>query len=125
MFFVGIFGISSKEKEVKKISIQCRNCSSDSKGDLIKQYSFFHIFFIPVIKWAEKYFVKCNGCRSLYTIPKDVGEKAEKNELQEISYWHLNEISNSGSNMRVICSVCGEKYNEEYNFCPNCGEKRK
>ena len=69
MFFIGVFGIDNKEKEIKILNnFCCKNCNESSEAKLIKTYSFFHFFFLPLFKWNEKYYVICNGCNSIFNI---------------------------------------------------------
>jgi hypothetical protein len=45
MFFIGIFGIESKQKEIKALrSIPCKNCDNHLGGRLIKTFDFFSFF---------------------------------------------------------------------------------
>ena len=51
MFFIGVFGIDNKEKEIKILNnFCCKNCNESSETKLIKTYSFFHFFFLPLFK---------------------------------------------------------------------------
>ena len=50
MFFIGVFGIEDKEKEIKIIrNFQCKNCSISNGGKINKTFTYFHFFFIPII----------------------------------------------------------------------------
>ena len=103
MFFIGVFGIENKNKEIKYIeNLNCKNCNNIVRGKLIKSFSFFHFFFIPIFKWNEKYYVICEGCNSVFSIPQEKGKATEKGENIHITYWDLNEVS--GRNNR--CSHC-------------------
>lgn len=45
MFFIGIFGIENKDKEIKIIdNITCKRCNKIIRGKLMKNYDFFHFF---------------------------------------------------------------------------------
>lgn len=56
VFFIGIFGIENKDEEIKVLeNISCRKCNSTVTGRLIKNFVFFHIFFIPIFRWNERY----------------------------------------------------------------------
>ena len=78
MFFIGIFGIENKQKEVKQLeNIYCKTCSTRTMGTLIKSYEYFHIFFIPIFRWNEKYYVMCKRCNSIYEISKEKGKAIE------------------------------------------------
>lgn len=125
MFFVGVFGIENKQKEIKYLNnIPCRKCDKGSGGKLIKTFSFFHFFFIPLFKWNEKYFVICNDCSLLYEIPKEKGKEIEKGENSDISYWDLRPVE-TGYNYSAtnICGHCGKVVEADFEYCPYCGTK--
>lgn len=126
MFFIGVFGVDNKEKEVKIINnLTCKNCSISNKGRLIKTFTFFHFFFIPLFKWNENYYVICDGCNSIYSISREKGKAIESGEYLEITYWDLNEVNNRGENYYSIkrCSKCNKQLDTSFEYCPYCGEK--
>lgn len=128
MFFIGVFGIDRKEKEIKIIdNLNCKNCSISNKSRLIKTYDFFHFFFIPVFKWNENYYVICDGCNSIYSISREKGKTIESGEDIEIRYWDLNEVNNRAENYYSIkrCSKCNKELDTSFGYCPYCGEKLK
>lgn len=126
MFFIGVFGVDNKEKEVKIINnLTCKNCSISTKGRLMKSFTFFHFFFIPLFKWNENYYVICDGCNSIYSISREKGKAIESGECLEITYWDLNEVNNRGENYYSIkrCSKCNKQLDTSFEYCPYCGEK--
>lgn len=130
MFFIGIFGIENKRKEIKIINnINCKTCNKNINGKLIKEYDFFHFFFIPLFKWNESYYMICSNCNTVYSISKEKGKAIERGEDINITYWDLN-ITNSvySDNFyygRSICTRCGKEIDPYFDFCPYCGEKIK
>ncbi len=119
MFFIGIFGIESKEKTIGEINdFSCRNCRHNH-AEIIKSYHFFHFFFIPVFKWKEEYYCICHQCKSIYGIPKEKGKAFERGEA-EISYWDLKAIQINS--LPYICPSCGRNIEEKFDYCPYCGE---
>jgi len=128
MFFIGIFGIENKEKEIKILdNISCKNCNKIITGRLIKNYDFFHFFFIQLLKWNENYYVLCNECKSAYFIPKDKGKAIENGQNIEINYWDLQETNTENYNNHEdnICANCGKRLGSNFQYCPHCGEKIK
>lgn len=127
MFFIGIFGIENKEKEIKVLyNISCKKCNSVVKGKIIKSFDFFHFFFIPIFKWNEKYYVICNKCSTLYSISKDKGKAIEHGENIDITYWDLQQVNENynGNYFQVdICKNCGKRLENRFNYCPHCGTK--
>lgn len=123
MFFIGVFGIEHKQKEIKMIdNFSCKNCHFNSRGKLIKEYSFFHFFFIPLFKWNEYYYMICSNCNAVYNISKEKGKSAERGEDVNITYWDLSE-SNYNFNNTNMCKRCGRIIEPEFEFCPYCGDK--
>ncbi len=131
MFFIGIFGIESGQKEIKILNnIPCKTCNVNTTGQLIKTFSLFQFFFIPIFKWNERYYIKCNRCSTIYEIPKEKGKKIENGENIDITYWDLNEIDNGYSDNyynspKNICPSCGKPIEGDYKYCPYCGTKIK
>lgn len=128
MFFIGVFGIDRKEKEIKIIdNLNCKNCSISNKSRLIKIFTFFHFFFIPLFKWNESYYVICDGCSSIYSISKEKGKAIEGGQDMEITYWDLNEVNNMAENYYSIkrCQKCNKELETSFEYCPYCGEKLK
>lgn len=131
MFFIGIFGIESGQKEIKILNnVPCKACNVNTTGQLIKTFSLFHFFFIPIFKWNEMYYIKCSRCSTIYEIPKDKGKKIENGENIDITYWDLNEIDNGHSDNyyyspKNICPSCGKRLEGDYKYCPYCGKHLK
>ena len=126
MFFIGIFGIDNKIKEIKHLTnFSCKNCNILNGAKLIKSYTFFHFFFIPLFKWSEEYYVICNGCNFSFSIPKDKGKAIERGEDVEITYWDLKEVNNNYGSYYTVkrCSRCNREVENNFEYCPYCGEK--
>ncbi len=128
MFFIGIFGIDNKEKEIKIINnLCCKNCNISNEARLIKTFTFFHFFFIPLFKWNESYYVICNGCNSIFNISKEKGKSVENGEDIEITYWDLKEVNNNYGSYYTVrrCPICSREVENTFEYCPYCGEKIK
>ncbi len=121
MFFIGILGINQKEKFVQEIEkIPCSTCSTDPSGTLLKEYSYFHVFFIPIIKWNIKYVIVCNDCHQGFYVSKEKGQDIEQGKGL-LTYWDLKPI------MPLLkkCMYCGALLDVAPNYCPNCGKQLK
>lgn len=130
MFFVGMFGVQNKQKEIKILNnISCENCDKGLGGKIIKTFHFFHFFFIPLFRWNEKYYIICSGCNSVYEIPQDKGKRIDKGENIEITYWDLRPINtgydNGNYSAENRCSHCGKVTEPNFKYCPYCGTKIK
>ncbi|MDS0524184.1 zinc ribbon domain-containing protein [Clostridium sp. SHJSY1] len=123
MFFIGVFGIEDKSKEIKTLdSVTCKCCKTGVTVRLIKKYSFFHLFFIPIFKWNESYYIICNRCNRIFSIPKEKGKAMENEENIEIIYWDMIEVSNDFDIINR-CKNCGAEIDKNFIYCPKCGEK--
>lgn len=121
MFFVGIFGVENKQKEVRFLeNLECGFCTELSKARLVKTYKCFHLFFIPIFRWKEQYYVICEECNSLYEIPLIKGKKLEKNEEENISHWDLKAVEHFSE---MICPHCKRAIENTFKFCPYCGKQ--
>ncbi len=119
MFFIGIFGIESKEKSIGKINdFSCKNCRHNH-AEIIKSYHFFHFFFIPVFRWKEMYYCICDQCKSIYGISKEKGKAYEKCG-EKISYWDLKALQ--VNNTPLTCPFCQNEVKEAFEYCPYCGK---
>lgn len=128
MFFIGIFGIDNKIKEIKNLTkFSCKNCNFLNGGKLIKSYTFFHFFFIPLFRWNEDYYVICNECNTSFRIPREKGKALEKGEDIEITYWDLKEVNNNYVSYYTVkrCTRCSRDIENTFEYCPYCGEKIK
>lgn len=133
MFFIGIFGVEDKQKEVKTIkNLSCKNCDGFSGLTLLKQYTFFHLFFIPLFKWNIRYYLICNTCNTLYEISKEKGMRVEKGEDNAITYWDLKPLESQYFNgygynnyNNYKCKNCGRVIETHFEYCPYCGKKKE
>ena len=126
MFFIGIFGIDNKIKEIKNLTnLSCKSCNISNGAKLIKSYTFFHFFFIPLFKWNEEYYVICNGCKSSFSISKEKGKEIERGGDVEVTYWDLKEVNNNYESYYIVkrCSRCNREVEDNFEYCPYCGEK--
>lgn len=127
MFFIGIFGINSKNKEIREIqNIICKACGTLSSYKLVKTYDCFEFFFIPLFRWNTRYYLVSRCCGSIFEIPIDLGHRLEDGENISINDLDLKEVKinnqHSGNN---ICPNCGRLINGDFTYCPYCGSKIK
>lgn len=119
MFF--IFGMSTKEKEIDfSQTIVCSNCGSYGRYQAFMTYSYFSLFFIPLFKWNKKYYIRSTCCDSLYSIDKDLGQDIESGQRTNISESDLHPIN---INRSIVCNNCNYPIEEDFEYCPKCGEK--
>jgi len=121
MFFIGIMGMNQTQKVVKTYDhFPCPGCKEEPEGKLVKVYSYFHLFFIPVFKWNEKYVVVCEQCQQGFEVTKEKGKAIERGE-EALTYWDLKPLQP----LQKRCPMCGEVLVESHNYCPKCGHPIK
>lgn len=122
MFFIGVFGITSKDKLLRDSQVECKECNSTLPKKVIKRYNTFHVFFIPTVRWNLNYFCVCPSCKSVFEIKKEKGQAYEENPAEELTYWDLTTVK-KGKPLR-FCKACGAEIDRSHTFCPKCGEKQ-
>ncbi|MDO6355858.1 zinc ribbon domain-containing protein [Caloramator sp. CAR-1] len=123
MFFIGIFGIETKQYEVKEVSnVICKKCGRMSSYKLIKQYNMFHFFFIPIFKWNIRYFLISRCCESIFEISMDYGKELERQKEPIINDNELTELNFDYGYLKK-CPYCLAEIDTNYKYCPYCGHK--
>lgn len=126
MFFIGIFGIDNKEKEVRDIQNKvCKSCGNMTSFKLIKSYSFFHFFFIPLFKWNIKYFLISRCCNSVFSIPNELGKELEGGRDATIREEAMTPINNFYGYDTIVCPSCKSIVEPRFSYCPYCGRRVK
>ncbi|MEI6101354.1 MAG: zinc-ribbon domain-containing protein [Eubacteriales bacterium] len=120
MFFIGIFGIEDKAKELKSIrNIVCPACGRYAAVQILFTYTFFHIFFIPIIKWNKAYFVRMSCCGAVYSCTKDAADGIL--ETGTIDFAKCTNIKDGSA--ANDCPYCGSRVAGYFTYCPFCGNK--
>lgn len=116
-----LFGTSTKESKLDFVqSIVCSNCGLHGKYEAFMTYSVFTIFFIPILKWNKRYYVTSTCCDSLYKVNKDIGRSIERGDNINIDKSDLQAININSSK---VCANCKFPIENEFAYCPRCGEK--
>lgn len=122
MFF--IFGISSKERDLDfSQTTICKTCGSYGRLEAFMTYTYFSLFFIPIIKWNKKYFIRSTCCGSIYSIEEELGKSIERGRNVVIKDSDLINI-NRNYKKELYCKNCGRKIEESFEYCPSCGHKQ-
>lgn len=121
MFF--IFGVSSKEKkfDFSQTTI-CKTCGAYGRLEAFMTYSAFSLFFIPIIKWSKKYYVRSSCCGSLYIIDEDLGKAINRGETIKLEDSDLKSVNINYREVKY-CKNCSAKIEDEFEYCPKCGSK--
>lgn len=122
MFFIGIFGIDEAEKSIGTYNNAiCPACGAMTRFEIIKKYSYFHIFFIPTFRWNIRYYLKPACCSNVYELDTDIGREYEKDNSIEVKSEHMRPVSQYLP--FNVCSNCSAKVDPKYSFCPYCGKR--
>ncbi|MCL2294312.1 MAG: zinc ribbon domain-containing protein [Spirochaetes bacterium] len=122
MFFVGIFGVGSKDyKTGVSGKSRCPVCGCTNALFSYVNKKYFHIFFLPVWYWGERHFDKCENCWAAL----DYDSRQEGAGSYQYEY-HQNRGVWSSAGQGVSCKNCGkiiesENFESGYKFCPFCG----
>jgi len=122
MFFIGIFGIERKEKELKSFSAVCPECAKFCRARLIFSYTYFHIFFIPTFRWDKKYALVLNCCGCVYDVPQNYADELLGSET--VDFTRLKRKPREYG-VPPVCPGCGRILERGFAYCPYCGTTLK
>ncbi|KAB1439597.1 zinc ribbon domain-containing protein [Candidatus Galacturonibacter soehngenii] len=115
-----IMGISQAEKMLNFNQLTvCKCCGKYGRVEVFMNYTYFMLFFIPILKWNKQYFVKMNCCGSSCEISKELGKAIELGQVSEINLTELSFYAKENSVKH--CEYCGFTTSEDFQFCPKCG----
>jgi len=81
-----LFGYKTKPKIEGGFKHKCINCKRATIHSIVRVTKWFTLFFIPIIPFSNKLFVKCNLCGMGGELKEEAKEKIEKLiEKKEIS----------------------------------------
>ena len=121
MFFIGIFGIQQKQKEISTVrNIICPTCEGLGSYEVIKVYDYFHMFFLPVFKWNIRYYIRTSCCKKIMEVNLEVGERIEDGEIVEMKPEDVKELKRMTTSS--ICRNCGVTIDPHFTYCPYCGK---
>ena len=129
MFF--IMGIDPREKQIPYNDLMiCTQCGKYGRYEVVMRYMCFSLFFIPLIKWNKQFYVKSSCCGTVYALDPAIGRALMKVVEVEIKAEHLQRVSGAAgygqqSTEYVRCNVCGYQTNEDFQYCPKCGQPLK
>ncbi len=119
MFF--IMGVSPKQEELDfNQTTICYHCGKYGEYKVTKEYMVLSLFFIPVLKWNKKFYVKTTCCGSIYSIDKGLEERISKGENVAVHDKDLKLVHMGKNYYKKRCSNCSFKTNEDFQYCPRC-----
>lgn len=121
MFFM--IGITEGRKSLEHDQmIICGQCGSYGRYQVFMTYMVLTIFFIPCIKWNKRYFVQSTCCSAVYELDAEIGKRIARGEELEILPRHLRQVQ-TGRGRHRQCRNCGYATQEDFEFCPKCGQR--
>lgn len=121
MFFIGVFGIEDRQKEIMKINdIVCPGCGRYAAAALVFSYTFFHFFFIPLFKWNKTWFVRLHCCKAVYECGGEAAEEIRRTGKIDFSKCQKRHGAHDGGRH---CPHCGSQVSSGFSYCPYCGKE--
>lgn len=125
MFFICGINQAKKILDYTKTVI-CNLCGGYGRYQVFMTYSYFSIFFIPIIKWDRHYYVQMSCCNTVYELDQEKGKRLQRGESIDIGEQDLTLVqSGQRTNQwnRKRCSNCGYETSEDFDYCPKCGHR--
>ena len=120
-----MIGISQGRKDISSDQLViCGQCGQYGRYQVFMTFSQLLLFFIPCLRWGRKYYVQMSCCGTVYELDPAVGEEISRGSGREIRQQDLTLVS-GGRTARMIrrCPACGYQTDEDFDFCPKCGER--
>lgn len=99
MFF--IMGVSQGQKKLNFDQlIVCGRCGRYGHLEVYMVYSYLSLFFIPVLKWGRRYYVRTTCCNASVEHGCRAGKKIQRGEItslpRRISFQTVRQCSRAG-----------------------------
>ena len=121
MFFM--MGITDGRKDFDFNQVMtCPICGAMGSYRVFMTYTVLSLFFIPCFKWNKRYYVQATCCNAIYELDPEIGNMIRRGEKVEIRQEHLTRVMNRGYSIKR-CRNCGFTTDEDFDFCPKCGER--
>lgn len=121
MFFM--MGVTPGRKDFDYHQMMvCKDCGAYGNYKVYMTYMVLSLFFIPVFKWSKRYFVETSCCHRIYELDPEVGRAVARGYDVEIRPEHFYQ-EQGYYNPTKVCKNCGFRTEEDFDFCPKCGER--
>lgn len=106
-------------------TIICNICGQYGRYQVFMTYTVLSLFFIPTFKWGKRYYVEMSCCNTLYELDPEVGRRIARGEDVQIHEADLTRVGgrNGGYQAHKHCGYCGYETDEDFEFCPKCGNR--
>lgn len=118
MFF--IMGINSDRNQLNfDQTVICKSCGHYGHIQVFETYMYFMFFFIPIFKWNRHYYVQMSCCNAVCEISAELGKEIKKGNIKTLSE-DILQFGNYRNHIRR-CNHCGFTTEEDFSYCPKCG----
>lgn len=114
MFF--IIDIVPGMKLIKQLKGNCQTCQTEGSIELIKTYTALRLFFIPIIKWHTRYYLR-HSCGGQVEVSEEIALGIQYEKIP-IDQFH---ISHEAKKERR-CTACHQLLESNFEYCPYCGK---
>lgn len=128
MFFICGITQGTKELACQAEMFVCGRCGRYGRYQVFMTYMCLSLFFIPVLKWNRRYYVKTSCCETVYELDPETGKRLARGEQVPIMPGNLTLVSDGHQAPAwqvplKRCRVCGYETREDFEYCPKCGQK--
>lgn len=117
-------GVSQGRKNFEYTqTIICDHCGSYGRYQVFMTYMYLSLFFIPCFKWNKQYYVQSTCCNTIYSLDPKIGKRIARGENIEILPQNLTQVQAGYQSSFKKCSICGYETQEDFEFCPKCGQR--
>lgn len=117
-----IFGITQGEKNLDfDQTAVCACCGRYGRYEVYMTYLCFSLFFIPIVRWRKRYYVKAACCHAVSEIDRELGERIRRGEVTELREGDLHFDCYGDRDTVKRCGNCGFETEEDFQYCPKCG----
>ncbi len=122
MFFMMGITEGHRDLEYDKMVI-CGICGRYGRYTVFMTYTVLSLFLIPVFKWNRRYFIRMSCCDTIYSLNPEKGRRIERGEDVEIEDSDMSIINRGAGQCVKICPSCGYRTQEDFEYCPKCGQR--
>ena len=106
MFFIGGITQGTKELVYNAAAMICGRCGRYGRYQVFMTYMCLSFFFIPILKWGRKYYVKTSCCGTVYQLNEEVGKRIAAGEDVSIREEDLTLVSEGHDAWRRSRRTC-------------------
>ncbi len=122
MFFM--MGINDGQRRLDFTqTIICDCCGGYGRYEVFMTFTVLSLFFIPCFRWNKRFYVRTTCCNTMYELDLQVGKRIARGEAVEIASGDLKPLYQGQRSVWRRCNNCGFSTQEDFEYCPKCGDK--